>query len=392
MPAARRKSYRRVAICVDRAQGYGTTILRGIARYVETYGPWSLFIDPRFNGELSQGWMREWAGDGVLAYVEDVRLADTLRHSEIPVVEVFGHRHDLGLPQVCTDNRAIGRLGAEHLIERKFRHFSFFGYRGLPWSELRLQGFAETLKNAGFECHVHLLPRHLGVLTQWNKVQQQMGDWLVKLPRPNGIMACSDRHAQRIIDACSRENISVPEEMAVVGAGNDEDLCRLTNPPLTSVIYDIERIGYEAAQLLDQIMRGNRAAAKPKCMLIPPLGIAMRRSTEVTAIDDRMIADAMRFIREHACDGITVEEILAEFNISKTHFYRRFQNALGRSPHEEILRVKLERARSLLTQTDLAIERIAELSGFEHSEYLYPVFKRVFGMTPRAFRTRKPPG
>lgn len=387
MKAVRQIKHPSIALCVDRSQGYGSTVLRGVAKYVETYGPWSLFIDVRFSGDYAQNWLRQWKGDGILAYVEDARLARTLRNSSIPTVEMFGHRYDLGLPQVCPDNEAIGRMAAQHLLERKFRHFTFCGYSGRPFSEYRQKGFTEALEQAGFPCEVRVVPRHAGVLKQWHSMQQLLVNWIVGLPKPNGIMACSDRHAQRVLDACRRANISVPEEIAVIGSGNDEELCRLSNPPLTSVAYDIERVGFEAAQLLHQFLQGDKKK-KMSQLLIPPVGIVTRKSTDITAISDQFIASTVRHIREHACSGLTVNEILSEFRISRSAFYGRFEKAMARSPHDEILRVKLERAKNLLTQTDLAIERIAEMSGFNNTEYLYVAFKRSVGITPRHYRVQ----
>lgn len=386
MKAGRQVKHPSIALCVDRSQGYASKVMQGVAKYVETYGPWSLFIDMRFSGDYAQNWLRRWKGDGILAYVEDARLARTLRNSSIPTVELFGHRHDLALPQVCPDNEAIGHLGAQHLLERNFRHFTFCGYSGRPFSELRQKGFTETLRKAGFDCAVQVLPRHAAVLQQWEQLQHRLVDWLMRLPKPNAIMACSDRHAQRVLDACRRANISVPEEIAVIGASNDEELCRLSNPPLTSVAYDCERIGYEASQLLHQLMQEKKPRKTVPQIFIPPVGVVTRKSTDITAIDDQFIAGTVRYIREHACNGLSVNEILSEFRISRSAFYGRFEKAIGRSPHDEILRVKLERARSLLTQTNLAIERIAEMSGFANTEYLYVAFKRSMGVTPRHYR------
>ncbi len=385
MKPGRSIQHPRIAVCVDRSQGYGGTILRGIAKYVETYGPWSLFIDMRFSGDYAQNWLRQWKGDGILAYVEDMRLARNLRNSSIPTVEMFGHRYDLGLAQVCPDNDAIGRMGAQHLLEKKFKHFTYFGYTGHPFSEMRQKGFLAEVEHAGFTGAAHLVPRHVGVLQQWDKMQEQLADWLIRLPKPNGIMACSDRHAQRVLDACRQANISVPEEIAVIGASNDEQLCRLTTPPLTSVAYDIERIGFEAAQLLHQLLKKKNGHDETQ-ILVQPIGVVARKSTDITAISDQFIAGTVRYIREHACNGLTVNELLAEFRISRSAFYARFEKAIGRSPHDEILRVKLERSKYLLTQTDLAIERIAEMSGFPNTEYLYVAFKRTQNVTPRHYR------
>ena len=385
-PAIQQKHCPRIAICVDRAQSYGNAVLQGIAKYVETYGPWSLFIDPRFDGEHATNLLKNWDGDGVLAYVDDLKLADLLRRSRIPVVEIFGHRFDLGLPQVCPDSLAIGQMAARHLIERQFKHFAFCGYFNLPWSQLRQDGFVQTLRAAGFSTEIHLTPRPRKTILQWDRLQQEQAAWIRQLPKPIGIMACSDRHAQRILDACRRANISVPEEIAIIGSGNDDELCRLAAPPLTSVIYDVTRIGYEAAQLLDHLMAGKIKPEETGIVLVSPIGIATRRSTDWTAIDDWLVAKAMRLIRDEACAGLDVDQILKKFSVSKSTFYRRFQGVLGRSPHEEILRVQLERAKNLLAQTDLSVEQIAEMSGFQSPEYLSVAFKRELQQSPKDFR------
>ena len=359
MKSRRILAHPRVAVCVDRAQGYGNAALRGIAKYVETFGPWSLFIDGRFSGDYAESWLQRWNGDGILAYVEDSRLAKSLRRSGIPTVEMFGHRYDLGLAQVCPDNEAVGKMAAEHLLERKFCHFTFCGYSGHPFSELRYRGFASTIKRAGYDCKLHLVPRHACILKQWAQVQQQLVHWLAALPKPMAIMACTDRHAQRVLDACRRADLSVPEEIAVIGAGNDEELCRLSNPSLTSVDFDVELIGYEAAQVLHRLFTNNCAGNTQ--VLLNPARVVTRTSTDIMAIPDQLIASVVRHIREHACSGLMVNDLLSRFRISRTTFYARFEKALGRSPHDEILRTKLERARHLLTQSNLAIERVAEL-------------------------------
>mgnify|MGYP001765850492 FL=1 len=192
-----------------------------------------------------------------------------------------------------------------------------------------------------------------------------------------------------LLDACRRLQLTVPEEVAVIGVDNDEETCRLSAPPLSSVKDDGRKVGFEAARLLDELMADpTRRQALPP-LLIPPRGIAVRRSTEVSAVDDPLIALAMRHVREHACNGLRVPDLLAKFNVSRSVLYRRFHDALNRSPHEEILRVQLERAKRLLDESDFTLERIAELSGFQHGEYLSVAFKRELGLTPSEFRRQQ---
>ncbi len=376
----------RVAVCVDKTSTYGRGVLRGIAEYVEVHGPWSLSLDHHASGHYTGDWLRHWAGDGILAYVDTPRLAEQLRRSGIPAVELFGTRLDLELPQVANDEVAFGRLAAEHLLQRRFQHFGFSGYRQAQWSDRRLSGFRERLAEAGFFTASLLSSQVSGSLADWERAQEEIVRWLEPLPKPLGVMACSDRHALRVLDACRRAGFAVPEEVAVLGVDNDEETCRLADPPLTSVIDQAPRIGYEAARWLDLLMQGRPLEEPGRRLLVPPAGVATRRSTETTAISDPLVARAARQIRERACDGLTVPELLRELRISRSSFYDRFHEELGRSPHQEILRVKLDRVRQLLTQTTQSLEQIATTAGFKHAEYLQVAFKREVGMTPGKYR------
>lgn len=374
--------YPHVAICVDQFRAHGRGVLRGIARYVETYGPWSLFIDPLADSNYPKGRSENWHGDGILTYIESRERAERLRQSRIPTVELFAYRQDNLLPLVAHDDLAVGRVAALHFVERHYRHFAFSGYAQTLWSERRYQGFAETAVSSGCET-THCLPvERPSTLVAWERVQQQLTDWVKALPKPVGLMACSDHHAQRILDACQRAGLVVPEEVAVIGVDNDEEICRLSNPPLSSVILDGEQVGYEGAALLDTLLRGRRGRADRSRVLIPPLGVATRRSTEASAIADPLVAQALRLIRERACEGLTVEQLLSALHISRSVFYQRFHSVLGSSPHAEILRAQLARAKNLLRQTNLPLKTISEMAGFHSPNYLSVVFKRETGMTP----------
>ena len=385
-PGRFKPDYPRVAVCVDKASRYGRGLLQGIADYLEGYGPWSLCLDHHASGDYASDWLRHWDGDGVLGLVATRLVADQLRHARISAVEVFGYRLDLGLPQVISDEPRIGRLAAEHLHQRRFRRFAYFGYRHTPWSDRRLAGFRACNAAAGFPTETFLCAHETASLAGWEQTEQAVTGWLKSLPKPVGLMACSDRLALRVLDACHRARLAVPEEIAVIGVDNDEETCRFATPPLTSVMDDPRRIGYEAARLLDQLMSWGGSAPDLAPVLVPPLGVTTRRSTDTTAIDDPIVARAACMIRERACSGLTVADLLAGLRLSRTNFYKRFQTALGLPPHREILRVRLERVKNLLTQTDLSLEQIAERAGFEHPEYLQVAFRREIGTTPGRYR------
>jgi LacI family transcriptional regulator len=204
------------------------------------------------------------------------------------------------------------------------------------------------------------------------------------MPRPAGVMACNDMRGQHVLDACQRVRLGVPEQVAVIGVDDDVLLCELCDPPLSSVVPNAERIGYEAAALLDRLMAGEKPPREE--WRIEPLGVTTRQSSDVLAIDDPNVASAVRYIREHACRGATVPDVLQHVPLSRTILERRFRKYLGRSPQAEIRAVQLKRVQQLLAETDLRLERIAELAGFEHPEYMSVVFKRQTGQTPGEYR------
>lgn len=385
---ASKRASRHVAVCVDKSRAYGRGILRGIADYVDAHGRWSLSLNPRTSGHYAADWLRGWDGDGVLAFIDDPGLAAALRKARIPAIELFGHRLDLGLPHVGNDEEAIGGLAAEHLLERHFRHFAFAGIEGALWSRRRRDGFTRRLKEnftepAEFLC----ADDDADSLAIWEANQRRLRVWLCELPKPVALLAGSDRLALRVLDACRSQGIAVPEQMAVIGVDNDEETCRLADPPLSSVADDARQVGLGAATVLDQLMSGKAVPASTR-IFVPPLGVVTRRSTEITAIDDPLVARACQLIRERACAGLTIPQITSELRVSKSLFYARFKRALNRLPHEEIVRARLEHAQSLLRQSTLSAQEIADRCGFANPEYLTVTFKRELGLTPGAFRRR----
>jgi LacI family transcriptional regulator len=380
-----------VAVFIDSSSNYGRGVLEGTAEYLETHGPWSVFLKPHAIGPLNPAWLRRWTGDGIIAFVEHAEIAHRLCRRGIPVVEVYGHLPDLGVPSFGSDDEAIGRLAAEHLLDRGFSKFAFVGYPKQSWSVRRQRGFAATVSAVDCSCEIFEHPRAFDSLSEWERSQERLTHWLLGQPRPLGVMACSDRQAQRVLDACRRIGLAIPDELAVIGVDNDQVLCQLADPPLSSVADNPAQIGYEAAELLDAIMSGKRRRTDAGGRLIPPRGVVTRRSTDVTVADDSIIAAALSFIREHACEDINATSLSRRFPLSRSAFYRRFVEATRRTPHEEILRTRIERAQQLLTDTDRPVAEIARLTGFEYPEYLGAVFKRRTGMSPGEFRERQRP-
>jgi LacI family transcriptional regulator len=389
MPKTATNTEPHIALTVNKARMYGRGILQGVADYVELYGPWSIFLDAYATGALSRDWLRRWRGDGILAYAGDRQVIERLLRSGIPCVEIYGVVEDRRLPRVGCDDRAIGRLAALHLLERELRHFAYCGFAGIGWAENRRLGFANAVADAGFSCACYYDLRDKRVPRVWEKAQQALAGWIASVPKPVGLMSATDLHAQQVLDACRRAGVAVPEEVAVVGVDNDDDLCRLCDPPLSSVINNSRLIGFEGARLLARLMAGEVRARHVEPILIAPLGVVARGSTDITAIEDRQTAEAASFIRKHACDGIQVRDVARAIHRSRATLYRVFRQTLNRCPKEEILRVQLERAKTLLAQTRHTLDEVARLTGFNDASYFCVVFKREVGMTAGAYRRHR---
>jgi LacI family transcriptional regulator len=290
-------------------------------------------------------------------------------------------------PDIQSDHRAEGVLAADHLLERGFTSFAFFGYPQFTWSRDCRAGFRATVHAAGHSCHEYRQTQRVSLGHQqpsWELEVEGVARWIASLKKPLGLMACNDFRGIQAIDACRRAGIAVPEEVAVIGVDDEELVCSLAYPPLSSVIPNAPSIGYEAAALLDRLMKGEPEATNP--LSIPPVGITTRLSTDVTAITDSDVAAALRFIREHASEGIDVADVLSHVPVSRSVLQRRFRCLLGRSIHGVIARVRLERVKQLLVETDLALAVIAKRTGFSHVEYLSAAFRQAFGSPPGSYR------
>jgi len=373
-----------VAVCVDKTRAYGRGILMGLADYLETVRRWSLYIDFHSEGQLSPRWLRRWRGDGILAYVREPELIRRLSRSGIPTVETYGLIDVGGLPRVGIDDFAVGRMAGEHFLERRFRHFAYTGF-GDSWSdEQRYQGFVRVV--GAQQCSRFNYPRHPPTPAEWERYQARLGEWLQGLPQPVGVMAFTDPHAVRVLDACRRGGLAVPERIAVIGVDNDEEMCRLSDPPLSSVVNNSRKIGFEAARRLDQLMTGQLTAANAAAVVIPPLHVVTRRSTDILAIEDTLVAQALAFINRRVFDPIGVLEVARALRTSRKTLYRHFEEALGRTPHDEILRLRLQRTKVLLSETTLGLDEIARSSGFGNASNLSHVFKKNVGLTPGEYR------
>jgi LacI family transcriptional regulator len=385
------RATKHVALLVETSRTYGRDILKGVNRYLAEHEHWSLFVELRALDSQVPRWLASWRGDGIIARTGSAAMAESIAATGLPGVELRASKLAHKLPFVGCDNRDLGRVVADHFIDNGFANFAVFDLDTERYFEERRDNFRASLAARGHECHEHHAPTQGERPSNWERHQADVARWVQSLPKPIGIFACTDQLAFWLLDACRRAGVAVPEEVAVVGAENDETLCTMARPQLSSVAFDGERVGYEAAGLLDRLMAGEALPAEP--LLVPPKGIVVRQSSDIMAIEDPQVAAAVRYIREHACHGINVNDVVKHVGLSRTLIERRMRQAIGRTPGEEIVKVRFGRVRQLLAETDLSLAVIADRCGFEHPQYMAESFKKHFSITPGAFRqSRRRPG
>jgi LacI family transcriptional regulator len=379
----------KVALLIETARGYGRQMLRGIVRYARLHGPWGFYVTP---GDFEQALpkMQQWGGTGIIARIETRKIAKAILESGLPAIALdlsekqLQPEHPLSqLSEVASDSSGAARMAAEHLLQRGFRHFAFVGVAGRIWSQRREHGFCQSITSAGFAVDVYRPPRAARDRF-WGREQAVLSEWLGNLPKPVGLMACHDDRGREVLEACRSANIRVPEEIAVIGVDNDELLCELADPPLSSVVLNAEGVGYRAAALLDRMMR--RRLRKPRRLVAEPLYVATRRSTDIVAIDDPEIAAALGYMHDHAAERIQVEDVVHHLAISRRNLEMRFQAIVGRTLHAELQRIRLERARRFLVETDVPIPTVAESVGYRTPSYFIQVFRAEHKLTPAKYR------
>lgn len=376
-----------VALLIETSNAYARGLLHGIDAFIQENEPWSIHLPEQGRGAEPPVWLRNWKGDGIIARIENRKIANALKRLNTPVVDVSSARLIPELPWVETNDDKIADLAFQHFLERGFRNLAFCGEANFNWSKWRQSSFEARANESQIPCFVHNSTPELKSHRAPARERNKMAKWIRSLPKPIGVFACYDNRALAVLDICREEHIEVPEEVAVLGVDNDELLCRLCKPPLSSVIPNTQKTGYEAARLLEAMMSGENKETKVS-HLVDPIGIASRQSTELLATDDTEVNLALRLIKEYACDNYSVSNLIRQMSVSRRSLESRFLKTIGRTPYQEIARIRIERIKELLISTKLSLSKIANLTGFQSTEYLSVFFKRETGSPPGEFRSR----
>ena len=381
----------RITLLFNANKAYDRQVVEGVGEYLQaSQCDWDIFIEEDFRCRIDN--IKDWLGDGVIADFDDREIEALLNNLEVPIVGVGGsyHREEDYPPvsYIATDNHALVESAFLHLKEKGINRFAFYG---LPtssdkrWAQEREYSFRQLVAKEQYQGVVYQ-----GMETtpdNWQYAQNRLADWVQTLPPQTGIIAVTDARARHLLQVCEHLDIAVPEKISVIGIDNEELTRYLSRVALSSVAQGTRQMGYRAAKMLHQLLSSGKPSV-PQRVLVPPIKVVERRSTDFRSLSDPSVIQAMHFIRHHACEGIKVEQVLDAVGMSRSNLEKRFKDETGQTIHAVIHEEKLDRARNLLVATSLSINEISQMCGYPSLQYFYSVFKKGYSMTPKDYRDR----
>jgi LacI family transcriptional regulator len=376
---------------IESSRAFGRELVRGIMRYSRLHGPWvfpwvfyrqDLFYVARGSERAELEHLKKWGPQGIIS--RDTRDIEELARWDIPLfVAVAMEPPSPRRNNIITDGLSIGKMAAEHFLERGFHNFGYCGFDDMHWSVHRGESFGARISEAGFKTSFYKQPKSRASRL-WYREEAVLVEWLRGLPKPVGIMACNDDRGQHITEACANAKLDVPYEVAIIGVDNDDQVCDMSNPPLSSVSLDVEKAGFQASELLDRMMAGEKMP--PQTVIVHPNRVVMRQSTNIVAVEDELVSQALNFIHQNANCLIQVDDVINYLGVSRRNLHDKFIKTLGRSVYDEIKRVRIDLISQMLIETDLSISDIVLSLGYDNTNHISRYFKQKKGMSPLEYR------
>lgn len=379
-------SIKEVALLVETDSSWGRNVLRGVASYAEKFGPWNLLVE---HNEWTPSWTfpESWQVDGVIARISNPLLLRQLQDRNLPTVDIgdqfVGSEK---IDSIHSNTADWSKLAFEHFQSKGFENFAYYAPPSRDYSNRRGHAFNAIVEEHGKGCAQYRPGYRVGREISREEHRRRVGRWLSQLPMPVAILAVDARRGKDLAEVCSQEGLTIPEQVAVLAGDSDDLSCEICSPPLSSIDVASRRIGYEAAARLAARFEGAQWSKEPG--LVTPLNVKSRQSTDVLAISDTTVVRALRYMQQNAYRGITVRDVLEEVPVARRQLERQFKKCLGRLPAEELRRLRLERGKSILLETDLSMDAVAEACGYAGSTQFGAAFRKHFGMTPLAYRRR----
>ena len=380
----------KIILLIDFSEEYSKSLLKGITNYAREHGPWVFCRMPLFHRETMGidgilDWAREWEADGIIGQLYNDSRVEKIIRAGIPVIAQDFKERFTDIPNITGAYRETGAMAADYFLKKGFTHFAFYGFKNIVWSRERAEGFEERVARAG---HAVTYFEHEKARTSelWYYKPSSLSDWLLSLPKPIAIMTCDDRLGQHITEACRHSRIRIPEEVAVLGVDNDEMVCELSDPPLSSIALDTEKGGYEAARLLDHLICHDTTRLYD--IVVEPTQVITRQSTDIYATHDEFIASSLKYIHQHIDKNLQVDDVVRQVPLSRRSLEMRFQQVIGYPIYKYIQNLRIEKFSKKLLETDQAVFEIAMDLGLTDTKNIARQFRQIKGCTPLEYRNR----
>jgi LacI family transcriptional regulator len=378
----------KIILLSDFGEEYYKNLLRGITRYSKDHGPWTFCKMPTYYRETIGidgilQWAREWEADGIIGQFYNDQEVEKFTKAGIPVIAQDFKERFTNIPNITGNYHETGRMGAEYFLQKGFRHFAFYGFNNIVWSRERGQGFEGRVKEEGYDVHFYEL-KDCPSTDLWYYKPSALSVWLNSLPKPIAIMACDDNQAHHIVEAAGHAGILIPDDVAVLGVDNDELVCDLSDPPLSSIALATEKGGYEAARLMEKMIATNTCVASD--VVVKATQVVTRHSTDIFASKDKYIVNALKYIHDNLDKNLKVDQVLKEVPLSRRSLEKRFVQTTGYPVYEYIYNQRIEKFTQKLLETDMTIFEIALDLGLSDSKNIARQFKQIKGLTPVEYR------
>ncbi len=379
----------KILLLTDFSSGYGRSLLEGVVRYAREAGPWVFYRMPLYYRELhgDEGvvrWAEEWGADAIIAQLTDVDL-NVLNRLDIPIIVQNYKERCHGLSNLTGDYYGTGVMAAEFFIRKGYKAFAYYGFTDTVWMRERGEGFRDAVSEKGYPVYAFDDGRQLSG-GQWNFDAERVSRWLLDLPKPIALFACDDYYALQITEVCKMYNIDIPGDIAVLGVDNDNLLCNISDPALSSIELDVENGGYEVGKLLHQFIEKKITA--PADVIIKPVRIVSRGSTERFAVSDKYIGQVLAYIDENYCNPLSVDDLIRIIPYSRRVLEKKFKSETGMSVYQYIQQQRIEKFAALLITTDLPLTEAAAGAGFPDYKNVSRIFVKMKEMTPLQYRKR----
>jgi LacI family transcriptional regulator len=372
---------KRIILLLETSRAFGRQLIIGIARYSRLNGPWSFYKEP-IDLKSSIPHLTTWKPDGII--MRDSLITEELLKLKVPtILAIHSSSYPKDLPVIKTDSFSIAKMASDHLIGKGLKNFAFCGFDDYDWSKERGLYFSRFNSEAGYKTHIYIQPKRIKK-NDWENEQQHVRRWIKVLPKPVGIFACNDDRGQHILEVCKMIHLKVPEDVTVIGVDNDPMVCDISDPPLTSIALNVESAGYEAAKFMDIMITKKKISGKQ--IMVSPTHIVERQSSDILAVNDPEVAQAIYFIKKNASNKILVKDVVKTTRLSRRTLERRFKQTIRRSIYSEIKRVRIELISKMLIETDLPISHISSFFNFTDVEHISRYFKMEKGVGLREFR------